>query len=96
MKALPSSGFSVLLAVCLYPACATTIRAGDAMPQTVVNSLGMKLVRIEPGNFMMGQDRNGDWDERPVHKVNITQPYYMAVTEVTNAQYEQFDKEHRP
>ncbi|MHC4361719.1 MAG: hypothetical protein ACYSTZ_02740, partial [Planctomycetota bacterium] len=38
------------------------------------NSLGMKFVRIKPGSFMMGQKEGGDWDQRPVHKVNITRP----------------------
>jgi formylglycine-generating enzyme required for sulfatase activity len=54
----------------------------------------MKFVRIDPGSFMMGNPEGGDFDERPVHKVNITKPFYMAVTEVTNAQYEQFDPSH--
>jgi len=65
------------------------------MPDTFVNSIGMRFVRIEQGSFLMGQEQGGDWDERPVHKVNITRPFSMAVTEVTNAQYEQFDAEHR-
>ncbi|MHC4594180.1 MAG: SUMF1/EgtB/PvdO family nonheme iron enzyme [Planctomycetota bacterium] len=65
------------------------------MSDSFVNSIGMKLVRIELGSFLMGQTQGGDWDERPVHKVNITGPFHMAVTEVTNAQYEQFDPEHR-
>jgi len=59
------------------------------------NSIGMKFVRIEPGCFMMGQRQGGDWDERPVHKVHITKPFYISVTEVTNAQYEQYDPWHR-
>ena len=37
----------------------------------------------------------GDFDEHPSHTVRITQPYYIGVYEVTNAQYEQFDPEHR-
>jgi len=65
------------------------------MPDTFVSSIGIKLVRIEPGSFLMGQEKGGDWDERPVHKVYITRPFYIAVTEVTNAQYEQFDTGHR-
>ncbi|MCX5638196.1 MAG: SUMF1/EgtB/PvdO family nonheme iron enzyme [Planctomycetota bacterium] len=69
--------------------------ASTKMPDTLVNSLGMKFVRIEPGSFLMGQQKGGDWDERPVHKVTVTKPFYMAVTEVTNAQYEQFDPQHR-
>lgn len=62
---------------------------------TLVNSVGMKLVRIQPGSFLMGQEKDGDWDERPVHKVNITKSFSISTTEVTNAQYEQFDPEHR-
>jgi len=39
--------------------------------------------------------RNGDFDEYPPHKVTISRPFYAGVFEVTNAQYEQFDPEHR-
>jgi len=59
------------------------------------NSIGIKMVRIEPGSFIMGRQQGGNWDERPVHKVNIKNPFLMGVTEVTNAQYEQFDPRHR-
>jgi formylglycine-generating enzyme required for sulfatase activity len=59
------------------------------------NSIGMKLVRIEAGSFMMGNPEGGDFDERPVHRVNIMKPFYMAATEVTNAWYEQFDPSHK-
>ena len=72
-----------------------------AMPQnrslgedSVTNSLGMKLVRIEPGSFTMGSE-DGDWDERPAHEVTISRPFFMSATEVTNAQYEQFDPQHK-
>ncbi len=60
-----------------------------------INTLGMRLVRIEPGRFIMGSAQGGDFDERPAHPVRITRPFYLAATEVTNAQYEQFDPEHR-
>jgi len=59
------------------------------------NCIGMELIRIEPGSFLMGQTEGGDWDEQPVHKVRITKPFYMAATEVTNAHYEQYDPDHR-
>ena len=72
------------------------------------NSLGMIIRRIEPGRFLMGNDRPladeivrlGHWrygnlDERPVHWVTITEPFGLSETPVTNAQYEQFDPAHR-
>ena len=75
----------------------------------LTNSVGMRLVRIEPGSFRMGvgtpplpprlagkpHRREGDPDERPIHKVTLSRPFYLGVFEVTNAQYEQFDPEHR-
>jgi len=39
--------------------------------------------------------RPGDFDEKPVHTVEITKPFYMAVYEVTNFQYELFDYNHK-
>ncbi len=73
---------------------AVSIVTAATAAETVTNSLGMKLVRIEPGTFRMGSDE-GDFDERPAHTVRITRPVRMATTEVTNAQYEQFDPNHR-
>ena len=35
----------------------------------------------------------GDYDETPVHKVSITQPFWMSATEVTVEQYRQFKSE---
>lgn len=64
------------------------------MQKTFINSLGMRFVLIDQGSFMMGQDKGGESDERPVHRVNISRPFYMAVNAVTNAQYEQFNPEH--
>ena len=63
--------------------------------EPAVNSLGMKMIRIEPGSFVMGSIEGGDFDERPVHKVTISRPFYMAATEVTNAQFEQFSPGHK-
>jgi len=38
--------------------------------------------------------REGDYDEKPAHKVTISKPFYMGVCEVTNEQYEKFDPLH--
>ena len=79
-------------AVCVFSA---TVVGAERTEKRFANSIGMTMVRIEPGTFLMGSAEGGDFDERPVHKVVITRPFYMAATEVTNAQYEQFDPSHR-
>jgi sulfatase modifying factor 1 len=73
---------------------AASLSSANGM-DSFVNSIGVKFSRIESGSFMMGQKEGGEWDERPLHRVAITRPFWMAVTEVTNAQYEQFDSEHK-
>ncbi|MCY2991497.1 MAG: SUMF1/EgtB/PvdO family nonheme iron enzyme [Planctomycetota bacterium] len=88
----------------------TTASVRGAEPKEFTNSIGMKLVRIEPGNFLMGQDGpaadyhttkhpakfdDADWDEKPAHQVTITQPFYMAATEVTLGQFRNFDPDFR-
>ena len=63
---------------------------------------------MDAGTFLMGNDRplpdallsatcfrSGDFDERPVHRVAITKPFYLAECQVTNAQYEMFDPAYR-
>ena len=51
----------------------------------------MVLVRIEPGEFMMGSpnsDKDARADEKPRHQVRITRPFYLGKYEVTQAEYE--------
>ena len=81
------------LTIFITPMAAGALACRQA-PETLVNSIDIKLVRIEAGSFMMGQEKGGDWDEREVHKVTISKPFWMGVTEVTNVQYEQFAPEH--
>lgn len=70
--------------------------------EPTTNSLGMKLVTVPSGTFRMGSEQNADWkqknlswDEAPVHEVVISAPFALAATEVTNAQYEEFQPDHR-
>ncbi|MFI5461325.1 MAG: SUMF1/EgtB/PvdO family nonheme iron enzyme, partial [Isosphaerales bacterium] len=73
--------------------------------RTIVNSIGMTLVRIEPGTFTMGSteaqidklvklfprtDRSLFADEMPTHKVRITRPFYLAAHPVTVGQFRRF------
>ena len=93
---------------CLQSFCLLTTALPAAEP--ITNSIGMKLVRIEPGTFTMGQDGpqtdykmknhpgesdRPDWDEKPVHKVVISKPFHIGSTEVTVEQYRQFDPAYR-
>jgi formylglycine-generating enzyme required for sulfatase activity len=57
----------------------------------IANSVGMQLVPIPAGEFMMGAldgDPNADRDERPRHKVILTKPFYMAARELSVQEYE--------
>lgn len=79
----------------MVSAAAWATAAEPPSEKTFTNSLGMRMVRIEPGQFVMGSREGGDFDERPAHPVRITRPFYLGATEVTNAQYEAFDPDHR-
>ncbi|MFC1683314.1 formylglycine-generating enzyme family protein [Candidatus Zixiibacteriota bacterium] len=67
----------------------------------LTNSFGMKLVYIPAGEFMMGsretpkevvQTEGGkvEWylREHPIHHVEITNGFYMGITEITQEQYQ--------
>ena len=54
-----------------------------------VNGVSFTMVRVEGGTFMMGataeQGSDVDGDEKPAHKVTLTNDYYIGQTEVTQA-----------
>ena len=54
------------------------------------NSIGMKLRLIPAGEFMMGSPgtESGREDDETQHRVSITKPFYLGVTEVTQEQYQ--------
>ncbi|MBI3881976.1 MAG: SUMF1/EgtB/PvdO family nonheme iron enzyme [Verrucomicrobia bacterium] len=95
--------FSLLSVLLLVPLA--TLHAAEP----IINSLGMKLVRIAPGTFTMGQDGpaadyhvkkhaekfdDADWDERPAHRVSISTAFHIGATEVTLGQFRQFKPNH--
>lgn len=56
----------------------------------------IRMVDIPASFFYMGGEGAGeDYDELPIHKVNITHPFKMSMTEITNAQFETFRPEHK-
>jgi len=58
------------------------------IPVEMTNTIGMKLRLIPAGSFMMGSDSDDAGEhEKPAHFVEITQPFYIGVYEVTQAEY---------
>ena len=49
------------------------------------NTIDMKFVRIEEGEFMMGSDGYGS--VQPVHKVKISKPFYLGTYPVTQREW---------
>jgi len=104
-----------VLAVLMAGAAAILVLPAAAPTGAVVNSIGMELVTVPAGSFVMGVDSAplpaellkgpagviydrpgnlGDYDETPTHKVTITKPFRMSVTEVTIEQYRRFRPEY--
>jgi len=57
----------------------------------LTNSIGMKLVPIPAGEFLMGSpesDKDAPEDEKPPHRVRITRPFYMGAYVVTQEEYQ--------
>jgi formylglycine-generating enzyme required for sulfatase activity len=62
-------------------------------PKERTNSIGMKLILIRSGKFLMGspaQEKDRSDDEGPEHEVEITPAFWMGATEVTTAQFRSF------
>ncbi|GBC60255.1 hypothetical protein DENIS_1206 [Desulfonema ishimotonii] len=57
--------------------------------QAVTNALGMNFVFIQPGTFMMGspEDEPGRDDDETLHKITLTNGFYMQTTTVTQGQW---------
>jgi formylglycine-generating enzyme required for sulfatase activity len=68
---------------------------------SVTNSIGMKLVKVPAGEFVMGSGRSAvemvrlfggkaEWytDEHPQHRVRLNKSFYLGVTEVTQGQWQ--------
>ncbi len=77
-----------------------TVEAEAKTEKVITSSIGMKLVRIKAGEFVMGTKEakiadGVDIDESPDHEAVISRDFYMGATEVTNAQFEKFKAGYR-
>jgi formylglycine-generating enzyme required for sulfatase activity len=69
---------------------ATPLELSPRQIDVHVNSLGMKFVYVPPGEFVMGS--NDSDDEKPAHKVKISQGFLMGMHEITRRQFGRFVK----
>jgi len=62
----------------------------------ITSANGQELKLLYPGDFVMGASRReaGRQANESLRSISLTKPYYLSLTEVTNAQYKLFDPEH--
>ena len=62
--------------------------SGNALTIPVKNGINIEMVKVEAGSFKMGAtpEMENPWeDEKPVHRVTLTNDYYIGKYEVTQA-----------
>ena len=81
--------FKCVIAVSLWLGVGASISSSQP-PKEITNSIGMKLVLIPKGTFMMGspESEQGRKEDENQHEVTISKDYYLGVSEVTQGQYE--------
>ncbi|MGA2230279.1 MAG: formylglycine-generating enzyme family protein [Tepidisphaeraceae bacterium] len=83
------------LAILALSACSTVVNespttspsARETMTVDLGGGVSMDMVLIPAGSFTMGSDKGED-NEKPVHKVTLTRPFYMGKYSVTQAQWQ--------
>ncbi len=83
----------VVVAVCL--AGCKGRQSGGVSPTTsdgesLVNSIGLRMIYIRPGEFWMGSPGNEpghEEDESPQHLVKLMRGFYLGATEITQKQW---------
>lgn len=68
----------------------------DIWRSSRINTLGMKFVRIEAGEFFMGPAYTHSLWPHAAHRVRLTRPFYVCATETTNDQYALLNAGHTP
>ncbi|MBM4005879.1 MAG: formylglycine-generating enzyme family protein [Planctomycetes bacterium] len=73
-------------------ACSAEPGPNRVNAQEIKNSVGMKLVFIPPGKFLMGSQENesGREAQEVQHEVELTKGFYLGTHEVTVGQFKQF------
>jgi formylglycine-generating enzyme required for sulfatase activity len=68
----------------------------ERMPPRITAASGQELILVEGGRIQMGAGRRepGRRANEPLRDVELVRPFYMATTEVTNAQFKEFTPTH--
>src|SRR5262245_15432317 len=72
------------------PAVPATPKPRPELPKNLPNSIGMHLVHIQPGSFLMGPPSGETLrgpDEGPQRRVTISRPFYLGAYPVTQREY---------
>ncbi|MBM3226254.1 MAG: hypothetical protein FJZ47_21020, partial [Candidatus Tectomicrobia bacterium] len=75
------------VAVGTYPPAPSSSAPAQTF-ETRRNSIDIELILIPAGEFMMGSE-SGEADEKPVHRVTLSRPFYLGKYEVTQAQWQE-------
>jgi sulfatase modifying factor 1 len=98
MKSLARS----IVALAVFTACYSNIMCQadstgvpakvDTNRSKISNSIGMELIRIRAGKFLMGSPLNeeGRYDDECQHEVNLSRDFYLGAYDVTVADFSKF------
>ena len=89
----PRAGVGQALSVTLVETPAAKAAAREPVIRTAA---GQRLILLMPGRFRMGASRReqGRRANESLRLVEITRPYYLSSTEVSNADYRRFKPDH--
>ena len=93
LRVTPRPGFPQAFSVKLR----TLAQKEEAATRTQLKSAGgQELALIRPGSFRMGSSRreSGRRANEAMREVRLTRPYYLSITEVSNAEFRQFRPAH--
>jgi formylglycine-generating enzyme required for sulfatase activity len=90
----PKPGFEQTLAVKLRAAGAPAMAA---LPEQIKAPDGTVMILVRPGKFTMGASRRdpGQRANETLREVQLSRPYYLGATEVTNEQFRKYRPKHR-
>lgn len=87
----PRPGLPQEIAVTLQPV------TSPGLPDEILTPQGVQMNLIAPGRFTMGASRRepGRRANETLREVELTRPFYLAVREVSNREFREFNDQHR-